>query len=68
MIRHPKGENTIALLFHSPLILPREPVTFAKKKCGRSFAKYFTNFQDSYTRSLEENKKMTDFDGEWFII
>ena len=54
MIRHPKGENTTSLSFHSPLIIPRVPVTFAKIKCGRGSAKDFTSLQDSRTRSYEE--------------
>ena len=45
MIRHPKGENTISLLFHSPLIIPRVPVTFEKIKCGRGSGKDFISLQ-----------------------
>ena len=41
MIRHPKRENTTSLSFHSPMIIPRVPVTFAKIKCGRGSAKDF---------------------------
>ena len=55
MIRHSKGENTTSLLFHSPLIIPCVPVTFAKLKCGRGSAKDFISLQDSRTRSYEEN-------------
>ena len=61
MIRHPKGENTTSLSFHSPLIIPRVPVTLAKIKCGRGSAKDFISLQDSRTRSYEEmfSKKCT---------
>ena len=55
MIRHPKGDNTISQLFHSPLIIPRGPVTFAKTKCGRGLAKDLISLQDSHRRSCEEN-------------
>ena len=54
MIRHPKGENTTSLSFHSPLIIPRVPVTFATIKCERGSAKDFISLQDSRTRSYKE--------------
>ena len=73
MIRHPKGQNTIFSLFHSPMIISCLHVTFAKKKCGRGLAKDFTSLKDSHTSSYEENylhqmHQMTDFDGERFMI
>ena len=34
-------------LFHSPLIIPHVPVTFAKTKCGRGLAKDFISLQVS---------------------
>ena len=55
MIRHPMGENTTSLSFHSPLIIPHVPVTFAKIRCGRGSAKDFISLRDSCTRSCEEN-------------
>ena len=54
MRRHPKGENTTSLSFHSPLIIPRVPVAFAKINCGRGSAKDFISLQDSRTRSDEK--------------
>ena len=55
MIRHPMGENTTSLSFHSPLIIPRVPVKFAKIKCGRGSANDFISLQDFRTRSCKEN-------------
>ena len=73
MIRHPKGENTTFQLFHSPLIIPRVPETFANIKCGRGLAKDFTTLHDFHTRSYEENlflkmHQMTNFQGERSMI
>ena len=73
MIGHPRSENNISKLFHSPLIIPRVPVTFAKIKCGRGLAKDFISLQDPHTRSYGENlflkmQQMTDFDLERFMI
>ena len=47
-------------------------VNFGKVNCGRGFAKDLTSLQDSH-RSYEENfvkkmHRMTDFDGERFMI
>ena len=40
-----QGRNTTSLSFHSPLIIPRVPVTFAKIKCGRKIGiKCFSRF------------------------
>ena len=54
MIRHPKGENSTSLSFHSTLMISCVPVTFAKIKCARGSAKDFISLQDSRTRSYEE--------------
>ena len=69
MIRHLRRENTFSSLLHSPLIIPRVPVTFAKIKYGRGLAKDFTSLQDSHTRCYEGNlfkkmHQMTEFDGK----
>ena len=39
-------KNTISWQFDSTLVIPSVPVTFAKRKCGRGIAKYFTSLQD----------------------
>ena len=39
MIRHPRGQNNISKRVHSPLTIPRVPVTLANIKWGRSLAK-----------------------------
>ena len=60
-----QGENTSSLSFHSPLIIPRVPVTFAKIKCGRGSGKDFISLQDSRTRSYEE-MFLKNASNDWF--
>ena len=54
MIRHPKEENTISQLFHSPLIMTRVPATPDRIKCEGASANDYTNSRDSLTKSYEE--------------
>ena len=66
MIRHPMGENSISWLFHSPLILPRVHITFAKIKCGRGLARDLTSLQDSQTTYYERTSFLTNAPNDQF--
>ena len=72
MIRHPKGENTISSLLHSPLMIPRVPVTFARIECRRGLQKIppicKVPMQDLLKKIFLLMHQMTDFDGERFMI
>ena len=59
MIRHPKGEILPrSLIFHSPLIIPHLPVTFAKMQCIKTIP----------VRGLIKKMSISYFDGERFTI
>ena len=66
MIRYPRGENSISLLFHFPLIIPRLHVNLGKIKRERELAKDFTNLQNSHTKSYEGKYFLTNAPNDRF--